>query len=178
MDDSRLMAIEIKIDGITMSILNVYMPYNNGNNIAEYQSYLVKVDSKLSENLYACAIGDFNANVLSDTHRFGTELINYCDSERLVISDKELAPTNTFTFLSAAHSTVSWIDHFVSTVNMHGIICQVWINNTYISSDPFPYVHEVEYQEYKPVNMQNKRLQQRKTDKLVPGCRAMTSEPM
>ena len=50
MDDSRLMAIEIKIDGIIMTILNVYMPYDNGNNIEEYQSYLVKVDSKLSEN--------------------------------------------------------------------------------------------------------------------------------
>ena len=88
MDDSRLMSVEMKIDGITMTILNVYMPYDNGNNIEEYQSYLVKVDSKLSENHYACAMGDFNANVLSDTHRFGTELINYCDSERLVISDK------------------------------------------------------------------------------------------
>ena len=138
MDDSRLMAIEIKIDGITMTILNVYMPYDNGNNIEEYQSYLVKVDSKLSENHYACAMRDFNANVLSDTHRFGTELINYCDSERLVISDKELAPTNTFTFLSEAHSTVSWIDHIVSTVNMHGIISQVWVDNAYISSDHFP----------------------------------------
>ena len=30
------------------------MPYDNGNNIEEYQSYLVKVDSKLSENHYAC----------------------------------------------------------------------------------------------------------------------------
>ena len=80
MDDSRLMAIEIKIDGIIMTILNVYMPYDNGNNIEEYQSYLVKVDSKLSENHYACAIGDFNTNVLSDTHRFGNELINYCDN--------------------------------------------------------------------------------------------------
>ena len=37
MDDSRLMAIEIKIDGITMTILNVYMPYDNGNNIEEFQ---------------------------------------------------------------------------------------------------------------------------------------------
>ena len=83
-------------------------------------------------------MGDFNANVLSDTHRFGTELINYCDSERLVISDKELAPTNTFTFLSEAHSTVSWIDHIVRTVNMHGIISQVWVDNAYISSAHFP----------------------------------------
>ena len=114
-----------------MTILNVYMSYDNGNNIEEYQSYLVKVDSKLNENHYACEMGDFNANVLSDTHRFGTELINYCDSERLVISDKELAPTNTFTFLSEAHSTVSWIDHIVSTVSMHGIISQVWVDNTY-----------------------------------------------
>ena len=101
--------------------------------------------------LFTHAMGDFNANVLSDTHRFGNELINYCDSERLVISDKELAPTNTFTFLSETHSTVSWIDHIVSTVNMHGIISQViviviiinqiyqiWVDNTYISSDHFP----------------------------------------
>ena len=118
----------------------MYICHDNGNNIEEYQSYLVIVDSKVSENHYACAMGDFNANVLSDAQRFGTELINYCDSERLqlVLSVKELAPTNTFTFLSEAHSTVSWIDHIVSTVNMHGINSQVWIDNTYISWDHFP----------------------------------------
>ena len=76
MDDSRLMEIDIKIDSITMTVLNVYMPYDRGNNIEEYQSYLAKVDSTLSENHYACTMGDFNANILSDTHRFGTELMS------------------------------------------------------------------------------------------------------
>ncbi len=137
MDDPRLLEITIDIGGIKLSVLNAYLPFDDGSNMEEYQSYLAKIDNCLETCHYSCAIGDFNANI-SGNSRFGTELTNYCDNENLVLSDKALAPADTFTFISEAHGTVGWIDHIVSTVNMHSIINQVSVDYTYVSSDHFP----------------------------------------
>ena len=36
-----------------------------------------------------------------------------------IISDGALLPEDTFTYISDAHNTTSWIDHFVSSFSVH-----------------------------------------------------------
>ena len=46
-DDSRLMQIDVKINSQIITLLNLYLPYDNGTNLDEFQMYLSKVDSTL-----------------------------------------------------------------------------------------------------------------------------------
>ena len=133
-----MLKIDICCRNRTISQLNVYLPYDNGTNIHEYQHYISKVDSILSDNPYSCAIGDFNANISDTNSRFGNELKKYCMDENLMISNQILAPSDSFTFFSEAHGSVAWLDHVISTSNMHSIIEDIWVDYHYISSDHLP----------------------------------------
>ena len=138
MDDDRLMRVDISNNNRIISIFNVYLPYDDGSNRDEFQMYLGKIDSELSNWPYSCAIGDFNANTRDGSSRFGQEFIRFCAEESLIVSDSILAPSDTFTFLSNAHATVAWIDHVVSTRNFHSLIDAIWTDRCYVSSDHFP----------------------------------------
>ena len=133
----------------------------------EYQAYLLKIESELSKQDYSCTIGDFNANISSSSHRFGRELVSYCHSENLVISDKEFAPPDTFIYISEAHSTVGWLDHAVCTANMHRSIQQIWVDSSFISSDHFPLMMTLNKGNIKPLRYHNKlKHGKEKTDKV------------
>ena len=138
-DDSRLMQIDVKINSQIITLLNVYLPYDNGTNLDEFQMYLSKVDSILTTNPYSCAIGDYNANIRADSSRFGRKLIQFCADESLVISDEVHAPDDSFTYVSDAHvGSVAWLDHVISTRSMHSLIDNIWIDYSYVSSDHLP----------------------------------------
>jgi len=61
-------------------------------------------------------VGDVNAGV---TNTFGGVLEDFCMENDFIISDYALLPQDTFTYISDAHSTTSWIDHFVSSFSVH-----------------------------------------------------------
>ena len=136
--DDRLLSIELKLNCKTITLLNVYLPCDDGTNMDVFQSYLTKVDSIISETPYSCAIGDFNANTARVNHRFGNELTNFCNEENLIMSDMVLGKSDCFTFVSSAHNTVAWLDHIISTHSLHALISSVSVNHSYISSDHFP----------------------------------------
>ena len=137
-DDDRLMQIDVNVDNQIMKFVNLYLPYDNGTNLDEYQMYLNKVDSMLSSNPYSCALGDYNANIRSDSSRFGQKLTQFCVDDSLIISDKVLA-FDDITFVSDAHAgSVAWLDRVISTRRMHSLIDSIWIDYSYISSDHLP----------------------------------------
>ena len=119
--DDRLLSIEIKLNCKTISLLNVYLPYDDGTNMDMFQSYLTKIDSIICETPYSCAIGDFNANLARGNHRFGNELTKFCNEENLIMSDKVLGKSDYFTFVSAAHDSFVWLDHIISNHSLHAI---------------------------------------------------------
>jgi hypothetical protein len=137
-DDCRLMMCKLYNGPYTTALLNVYLPCDNGSNLVDYNFYLSKVDSVLDGFTYAAAIGDFNANITNPCHRFGTEFRTFCQRHNWIISDHVLAPDDTFTFFSAAHNTVAWLDHIISTTTLHSTFDKIWIDNAYITSDHFP----------------------------------------
>ncbi len=138
LDDTRLMLCKITNGAHTTSFLNVYLPCDSGDNLDDYSFYLSKVDSMLRDDTHTAAIGDFNANISHDHHRFGKELKSFCETENLTISDHLLCHKDTFTFYSEAHDTVAWLDHVISTTSFHSSIDSIWVDNTFVTSDHFP----------------------------------------
>ncbi|KAJ2938061.1 hypothetical protein O0L34_g19384 [Tuta absoluta] len=57
-------------------------------------------------------IGDPNAD---PTTSFGEELASFCSEYYYECLDITLLPANTYTFVSDAHGTVSWLDHCITT---------------------------------------------------------------
>ena len=138
LDDNRLMLCRLVHGNTTTTLANVYLPCDNGSNIDEFSFYLSKIDSVLTCDVQAAAIGDFNSNITSSHHRFGLELKPFCASENLTISDSLLCKEDSYTFFSEAHNSVAWLDHVVSTSSFHSNIDDMWIDNSYVTSDHFP----------------------------------------
>ena len=113
-DDPRIMGIEVKSITDCIYFMNVYMPYQCTDNYDCYVEYLGKISAILEEctTTKIAIVGDFNAAVSTS---FETEFLALCESQNLVISDYQLLGrlSEQFTFVSDAHSTTSWLDHFI-----------------------------------------------------------------
>ena len=55
-------------------------------------------------------MGDYSANIKSESV-FGSELIKFCDLNNLCFIDKSSHLPDSYTFISQAHHTTSWLDH-------------------------------------------------------------------
>ena len=84
--------------------------------------YLAKVSTYL-DGIYSAAFGDFNGNSISENHRFGKELVQFCNNESsIVMSDSTIGDKGIFTYYSESHENVAWLGHLVSTHNLHSLI--------------------------------------------------------
>ena len=63
--------------------------------------------------LYVYVMGDFNSD-FTRGDLFGDEFMQMCNEHSLSIADKELLPDSSFTCISNAHGTTSWLDHCVT----------------------------------------------------------------
>ena len=80
-----------------------------------YLSQLLQIIEDFSSPyVYIC--GGFNANVFSHS-RFGNELLRLCSNNSLCLSDTLFLSSNTYTFISSSHDTMSWLDHVLSTTS-------------------------------------------------------------
>jgi len=69
------------------------------------------------------------------TNTFGGLLEDFCIENDFIISDYALPPQETFTYISDAHSTTSWIDHFVSSLSVHQAMFNIDVLTECIRSD-------------------------------------------
>ena len=82
----------------------------------DYSDCLTKLNVVI-ENINATCItviGDFYAN-LSKQSVFGEMLLNFCRENNADIVDKTILPADTYTYVSSAWGTTSWLDHVVCT---------------------------------------------------------------
>ena len=143
MDD--LMCIEVKWKKTHFALINVYLPVDNTQNFDDFLQYIAKINDFVQnyKSPYIAICGDFNANIQSNSSsRFGRKLQEYCHDENLVIADQLMCPDSSFTFLSEAHHSVSWLDHIVTTNNVLPLIKEISISYNYVSSDHYP-IHAV-----------------------------------
>ena len=140
-NDNRLMCIEVNNGNKSMAFINVYLPVDSYENLDEYHFYLAKLNNFVEEHHshYVAMFGDFNTNYKSGAQSlFAKELSKFCTDEHYIITDLDYCDSTSFTFYSAAHNSVSWLDHFVCTINTHRIVKPVNIHYDFMSSDHFP----------------------------------------
>ena len=66
---------------------------------------------------------------------FGGLLEDFYMENDFIISDYALIPQDTFTYISDAHNTTSWIDHFVSSFSVHQAMFNMDVLTECIISD-------------------------------------------
>ena len=123
-------------------IINIYLPYESPNNISLFEGHLVQLllyCEFLNSSNY-CIVGDFNANISNPDSYFSNTLIKYCADNNNIISYKSLLESDRYTCVSSAWKTCSWLDHLLSTFDMHSSILDIKIDYSFILSDHHPLV--------------------------------------
>lgn len=138
-EDPRMLGIEVTSESVTCLFINVYMPYQSDANYESYMNCLGKVAALIeeSETTKIAVIGDFNA--ATDTV-FYRELLRWCETFGMSISDMEFLgkDSGTFTYVSEAHQTTSWLDHILCSSDMHKMIMDVSVSEPLPTSDHLP----------------------------------------
>ena len=137
--DPRLIGIVLSSGTCKTLFINVYLPYEKEENFAEYVEYLGKIQTIVDEHEsnHVVVVGDFNAH---PGKPFGNEMLGFSYESDFHVSDiEELGiDSNTFTYLSDAHGTTSWLDHIVSTNSAHVNISDISVLYDIIGSDHLP----------------------------------------
>jgi len=144
--DTRLLGVEVQSSHGKILLINVYMPYQCDNNYDEYMHYLGKLSALIfdADTTRIGIYGDFNANICTP---FMNELEKWCQSEHMTISDLVLlgSSSGTFTYVSAAHNTTSWLDHIVCSQDLHKLVSCVTVLDKTPSSDHLAMVTEWDF---------------------------------
>ncbi|CAJ1050753.1 uncharacterized protein LOC114150994 [Xyrichtys novacula] len=64
-------------------------------------------------------MGDLNADISDDKSLFGWHLMQFCHDSKLVLSSKKFLPVDSFTYISEAWHTTSWLDHVIFRADAH-----------------------------------------------------------
>ncbi len=67
-------------------------------------------------------VGDMNADVADRNSLFMNHLTHFCEDNNFVLSSKVLLPIDSYTYISEAWHTTSWLDHCISTADGHEAI--------------------------------------------------------
>ena len=140
-NESRLMGVRVQTPSSEIFMLNVYLPTDTKENLDDFQSYLYKVHTIFGNNTTVdnLMIGDLNANTRKPSS-FGSEMIRFCHENGYFICDTAMLPDDSFTYYSAAHDTVSWLDHVIGSTSIFKAMKHMHILYDMLSSDHFPIV--------------------------------------
>ena len=132
--------IKIVHNDNVLIILNVYTPYECRKNEDEYLHRLAFIGSYIRESDYTSimVMGDVNADVSDPTSIFGQHLIKFCYENKVILSTKELLPAESYTHVSEAWHTTSWLDHCISTSDAHDCIEKAEILYGLATADHIP----------------------------------------
>ena len=83
--------------------------------------------------------GDWNANLREGCNSlFAKHMVQSCDDNGFILSSKVLLPADSFTHVSEAWGSVSWLDHIVSSSDFHNCIKTVSIDHDLSDADHIP----------------------------------------
>lgn len=133
--------IELCCNDRKIIILNVYMPYECIFNEDEYLSRLAFIMSFIQDNSSTCiyVLGDMNADITDANSSFGNHLLQFCTDSGLILSSKVLLPNDSYTYISEAWHSTSWLDHCLCTVDAHDSIEIMKIEYDLATTDHIPF---------------------------------------
>ena len=119
--------------------LNVYLPYDNRDldSLDKFRMSIATIGSVIDEyNIVNIVIaGDMNAD--PSRGRFWRELTDLISNYNLK-TDLINCPSDTFTYLSPAHDTTSWLDHVFTTQKLYENMVNINVNYDLSLYDHFP----------------------------------------
>ena len=138
--------MQVNISNREFVILNVYAPYESRLNEEEYLNRLAFISSfiydHMSTNIFI--MGDMNADISDCNSLFARHMLQLCDDNNLILSSEVLLPADSFTSVSEAWHSTSWLDHCISTADTHASISSMEILYDASMSDHGPFVLIVE----------------------------------
>ena len=117
-------AVKVKLGSKTFIVVNIYMPHQSANNEHRYAECLGALEAVISDIDNTCFVlmGDWNSNPGDANSLFGRPMSVFCGENDLTVSSKVYLPDDTYTYISCAWDTHSWLDHVVSSSDFHCII--------------------------------------------------------
>ena len=133
--------LEFNCNDKKLIILNIHTPYDCYQNEDEYLNRLSCVMSFIQDNASTCiyVVCDMNADVSDVNSLFANHLIQFLYDGGLILSSKVLMPDNSYTFISDAWHTTSWLDHCVCTADAHDSLDEMKIIYNLATTDHIPF---------------------------------------
>ena len=149
-DDARLIGCMIRTNAIDSLYVNVYLPYQCDDNRDSYVYYLGKLSAIIDESPTSniTVVGDINAKIGSP---FEDELQSVVCSSNMYISEYFGHSSDKYTYVSDAHTSTSWLDHYICSTSMHRNISYMTILDKLPSSDHLPIAATFTYPDDLPV---------------------------
>lgn len=143
-----VVGIKIYDNNKLMYIVNVYLPYECSENEDEFVDRLSKLNVLLDELDSTCVtiVGDFNSNINKPNSCFAKYLSEYCDLFKYKWSSINHLPADTYTYISDAWGSQSWLDHCISTQDSDKLITDMSVLYGNIVSDHIPLCIELDLQ--------------------------------
>ena len=117
-------AIEINTGSNTIVVISVYLPDQCPDNEVEYLEKLGYINAVTNDLVTTCfvIIGDWNANTRNGGESFfARHMSQLCMDNSYILSSQALLPTDSYTHVSEAWGSVSWLDHIVSSADFQNV---------------------------------------------------------
>ena len=135
-----VVGIEINIGNRKCVILCVYMPYQKHENEDEYLRNLGVITAILDDIKHTCYVvcGDWNADPVNRS-LFSDNMMSFCNDNNLIVSSINMLPDDSFTYVSDASHSTTWLDHIVCSADFAGLIqsMEVLYETIYHDHGPF-----------------------------------------
>jgi len=78
------------------------------------------------------------ADISDNDSLFGQQLIRFCQDSKLFFSSQILLPVGSYTYISEAWNTTSWLDHCICTADAHDSLDKLEILYNLATTDHIP----------------------------------------
>lgn len=135
--DSRIQGVKLSSQGWSILFLNVYMPTAKRENAEEIQDCLARIQviANKSDATHKVLIGDWNSKPGAVEFDWLKQIA--ADSSFSIV-DFEKLPAGTYTFVSDAHGSVSWLDHALFSDGFKAACSDVHVHHEFLTSDHKP----------------------------------------
>lgn len=142
-DNPRIAVIKITMDSRSILVFSVYMPTNDREKLHIFTDCLSAIRAIIEDNSVESVLmlGDFNAH---PHELFCNELLDYMSEQNWFCADfdKLGISSDTYTFISEAHNSMRWLDHYIVTKAAFKLVTNIYVMYDVYWSDHFPLVIE------------------------------------
>ena len=159
-------AVRIQMHNKEFSILNVYTLYESQQNEDEYLNRLAFINYFISDNhsTSVLVVDDMNADLTDKRSLFAKHMLQFCDDNNLIVSSQMFLPADSYSYISEAWHTTSWLDHCISTADAHESIRSIKIVYEASMSDHIPFVMSLDCESLPEMTQEGKNACKAKLD--------------